>query len=58
MNDFRRAIRIFILVFLLVLSLPVMAELPPHTRWADPSSVRLDGDFPSNDYTPKWGMCR
>ncbi|MCH7507667.1 MAG: hypothetical protein IID60_10240 [Proteobacteria bacterium] len=58
MNDFLRAIRIFNLVFLLVLSLPVMAELPPQTRWADPSSVRLDVDFPGNDYHAKWVMFR
>ena len=53
-----RAIQIFSLVFLLLLSLPVMAELPPQTRWADPSSVRLDVDFPGNDYHASWVLFR
>ena len=58
MNDILRAIRIFSQVFLLVLSLPVVAELPPQTRWADPSSVRLDVDFSGNDYHASWVMFR
>ena len=52
------AIRFFSLVFLLLLSLPVEAELPPETRWADPSSVRLDVDFPGNGYHASWVMFR
>lgn len=58
MSDIFRAIRIFNLVFLLALSLPVVAELSPQTRWADPLSVRLDVDFPGNDYHAKWVMFR
>jgi hypothetical protein len=52
------AIRFVGLVFLLALSLPVVAELPPETRWADPSSVRLDVDFPGNGYHASWVMFR
>ena len=52
------AIRFFSLVFLLLLSLPIAAELPPETRWADPSSVRLDVDFPGNGYHASWVMFR
>jgi hypothetical protein len=52
------AIRFFSLVFLLLLSLTVVAELPPETRWADPSSVRLDVDFPGNGYHASWVMFR
>jgi hypothetical protein len=52
------AIRFFSLVFLLLLSLPAVAELPPETRWADPSSVRLDVDFPGNGYHASWVMFR
>lgn len=52
------AIQLFSLVFLLLLSLPVVAELPPETRWADPSSVRLDVDFPGNGYHASWVMFR
>ena len=53
-----RAIRYFSLVLLLILSLPVVAELTPQTRWADPSSVRLDVDFPGNAYHASWVMFR
>jgi hypothetical protein len=52
------AIRFFGLVFSLVLSLQAVAELPPETRWADPSSVRLDVDFPGNGYHASWVMFR
>jgi hypothetical protein len=52
------AIQLFSLVFLLLPSLPLVAELPPETRWADPSSVRLDVDFPGNGYHASWVMFR
>ena len=52
------ALRLTGLLMLLVLSLPVVAELPPETRWADPSSVRLDVDFPGNGYHASWVMFR
>jgi hypothetical protein len=52
------AIRFFSPVFFLLLSLPAVAELPPQTRWADPSSVRLDVDFPGNGYHASWVMFR
>jgi hypothetical protein len=52
------AIQFFSLAFLLLPSLPVVAELPPETRWADPSSVRLDVDFPGNGYHASWVMFR
>jgi len=54
----RFAIRFFGLVFPLVLSLQAVAELPPETRWADPSSVRLDVGFPGNGYHASWVMFR
>ncbi|MEE8340347.1 MAG: hypothetical protein V3R56_09400 [Xanthomonadales bacterium] len=50
--------RFFGLVFLLALPLPAVAELPPETRWADPSSVRLDVDFPGDGYHASWVMFR
>jgi len=34
------------------------AELPPETRWADPSSVRLDVEFPGNGYHATWDLFR
>jgi len=52
------AIQFFSLVSLLLPSLPLVAELPPETRWADPSSVRLDVDFPGNGYHASWVMFR
>ncbi|MEE8496475.1 MAG: hypothetical protein V3S21_08355 [Xanthomonadales bacterium] len=52
------AIRCSGLLFLLLLSLPVVAELPAETRWADPSSVRLDVDFPGVGYHASWVMFR
>jgi len=52
------AMRFFGLVLLLVLPLTVVAELQPETRWADPSSVRLDVDFPGNGYHASWVMFR
>ena len=58
MSDILRAIRIFSLVFLLVVFLPVVAELPPQTRWADPSSIRLDVNFPGDGYHASWVMFR
>ena len=52
------AIRILALLLLLGLFSPVLAELKPETRWADPSSVRLDVDFPGNAYHASWVMFR
>ena len=46
------------LVFFMALSLPLAAELPAEKRWADPSSVRLDVDFPGNGYHASWVMFR
>ena len=52
------AVRLTGLVLLLLSSLPLLAQLPPETRWADPSSVRLDVDFPGNGYHASWVMFR
>ena len=48
----------FCLLVILALSFPVVAETLPDTRWADPSSVRLDVDFPGNGYHANWLMFR
>ena len=37
---------------------PAQAELQPATRWADPSSVRLDVEFPGDGYHATWDMFR
>ena len=34
------------------------AELPAATRWADPSTVRLDVEFPGEGYHATWDMAR
>jgi len=39
-------------------ALPAPADLPPQTRWADPSSVRLDVEFPGNGYHATWNLHR
>jgi hypothetical protein len=38
--------------------LSAVAELPPETRWADPSSVRLDVEFPGNGFHATWNLFR
>ena len=43
---------------LLVAASPIRADLPPQTRWADPSSVLLDIEFPGNGYHATWEMHR
>jgi len=35
-----------------------LAQLPPETRWADPSSVRLDVEFPGDGYHATWDLYR
>jgi len=57
---YRYAISLNCLVFLLLAgwSVPAQAELPPETRWADPSSVRLDVEFPGNGYHATWDLFR
>ena len=45
-------------ILLLFSAMPVLAELPPETRWADPSSVRLDVEFPGNGYHATWDLHR
>jgi hypothetical protein len=52
------AMRCLGLVSVLALPLTAVAELPADTRWADPSSVRLDVDFPGNGYQANWLMFR
>ena len=36
----------WLLVFMLAISTTLQAELPAETRWADPSSVQLNVEFP------------
>jgi hypothetical protein len=57
--------RNLVLVFLqvtclsmLVALVPAHAELPAKTRWADPSSVRLEVEFPGNGYHATWELFR
>jgi len=42
----------------LVMTVPALAQPSQQTRWADPSSVRLDVDFPGNGYHAHWDMFR
>jgi hypothetical protein len=56
----RRAIKPVTLMALLtaVMTVTASAQLSQETRWADPSSVRLDVDFPGNGYHANWDMFR
>ena len=43
---------------LLLVPLAALAELPPETRWADPSHVVLDVEFPGDGYHANWELFR
>ena len=47
-----------ILACLLLAPLAVQAEIPPETRWADPSHVSLDIEFPGDGYHANWELFR
>lgn len=48
------------LISLLVVSVPdiVLADMAPETRWADPSSVQLEVEFPGQGYHARWELVR
>lgn len=43
---------------LLLVPFTVLADLPPETRWADPSHVVLDVAFPGDGYHANWELFR
>ena len=49
-----------VLVCLLLVSLPgvLTADVAPETRWADPSSVQLEIEFPGQGYHARWELVR
>jgi hypothetical protein len=47
-----------LLVFMLAISATLQAELPAETRWADPSSVQLNVEFPGDGYHATWELYR
>ena len=47
-----------LLVFILLFTAAAQADLPPETRWADPSSVRLNVEFPGDGYHASWELFR
>jgi hypothetical protein len=48
-----------LLVLLWALSPALLAaDLPPETRWADPSSVQLEIEFPGQGYHARWELYR
>ena len=47
-----------LLVFMLAFSATLQAELPAETRWADPSSVQLNIEFPGDGYHATWELYR
>ena len=48
----------WLLVFMLAISATLQAELPAETRWADPSSVQLNVEFPGDGYHATWELFR
>ena len=48
----------WLLVFMLAISTTLQAELPAETRWADPSNVQLDVEFPGDGYHATWELFR
>jgi len=48
----------WLLVFMLAISTTLQAELPAETRWADPSSVQLNIEFPGDGYHATWELYR
>ena len=47
-----------LLVCMLAFSATLQAELPAETRWADPSSVQLNIEFPGDGYHATWELYR
>ena len=55
----RRRIPLVWMVLFLAVTVPsAWAELAPETRWADPSSVRLNVEFPGDGYHATWDLFR
>ena len=48
----------FVLFFVFAAPAPALAELPAETRWADPSSVQLNIEFPGDGYHASWELFR
>jgi hypothetical protein len=57
-NCYKRLLIHLLFLCFLTWALPASADLPPQTRWADPSSVRLDVEFPGNGYHATWDLHR
>lgn len=49
---------LLVAALLMATSLPALAALSPETRWADPSQVNLDVEFPGNGYHATWELFR
>lgn len=47
-----------VLVFVLMSPIRVFSALPAETRWADPSHVQLNVEFPGNGYHASWKLFR
>ena len=47
-----------LLIFMMMIPASLWAELPAQTRWADPSSVQLNVEFPGDGYHATWDLFR
>jgi len=54
----RKVLNMLAAVFLLVCGPALAGDLPATTQWKDPSSVRLEVDFPGDGYHASWELFR
>ena len=47
-----------LLIFMMIIPATLWAQLPAETRWADPSSVQLNVEFPGDGYHATWDLFR
>ena len=47
-----------LLIIMMIIPASLWAELPVETRWADPSSVQLNVEFPGDGYHATWDLFR
>ena len=47
-----------LLIIMMIIPATLWAELPAETRWADPSSVQLNVEFPGDGYHATWDLFR
>ena len=49
---------LFVFFMLAIMPVALSADIAPETRWADPSSVQLEIEFPGQGYHARWELFR